>query len=254
VNLLIAFLIFFFIFLGREETTDTVGAISAGTPAAQALEQGDRIVAVDGVRGDVEALREQIASHECAGEAEDGCVADSAATLVVIRDGRRVEITARPEYDAQAERMLLGFQYGTQPANLSVREAAGESVDFMWFVTSQTISTIAQIFDADKREEISSVVGGYETTRQAIDFDGRTALLLLGVISLSLAVINLFPFLPLDGGHIFWSLVEKVRGKPVPFSVMERAGVVGFALVLMLFFVGLTNDIGRLTGEGFGPR
>jgi regulator of sigma E protease len=71
---------------------------------------------------------------------------------------------------------------------------------------------------------------------------------------LSLAIINLFPFLPLDGGHIFCSLVEKVRGKPVPFSVMERAGVIGFALVLLLFVVGLTNDIGRLTGEGFNVR
>ena len=55
------------------------------------------------------------------------------------------------------------------------------------------------------------------------------------MISLSLAIINLFPFLPLDGGHIFWSLVEKVRGRPVPFSVMERASAIGFVLVMMLF-------------------
>ena len=41
---------------------------------------------------------------------------------------------------------------------------------------------------------------------------------MLALISLSLAVINLFPFLPLDGGHIFWSLVEKVRGRPVSFA------------------------------------
>ena len=59
---------------------------------------------------------------------------------------------------------------------------------------------------------------------------------MLAIISLSLAVINLFPFLPLDGGHIFWSLVEKVRGKPVPYRVMERAGALGFVLVIMLFF------------------
>ena len=47
-------------------------------------------------------------------------------------------------------------------------------------------------------------------------------------------MINLFPFLPLDGGHIFWSLVEKVRGRPVPFRVMEQAGVIGFMLVMFL--------------------
>ena len=63
--------------------------------------------------------------------------------------------------------------------------------------------------------------------------------MILAFICLSLGVINLFPFLPLDGGHIFWALAEKVRGKAIPFSVMERAGFVGFALVIMLFLVGL---------------
>ena len=58
------------------------------------------------------------------------------------------------------------------------------------------------------------------------------ALFLLALISLSLGVINLFPFLPLDGGHIFWALAEKVRGKAIPFASMERAGFVGFALVI----------------------
>ena len=62
------------------------------------------------------------------------------------------------------------------------------------------------------------MVGSYEVTRQAIDFDARQAIGLLAVISLSLGLINLFPFLPLDGGHIFWSLVEKIRGRPVPFA------------------------------------
>ena len=75
---------------------------------------------------------------------------------------------------------------------------------------------------------------------------------MLAVISLSLGVINLFPFLPLDGGHIFWALAEKVRGRAIPFAVMERAGFVGFALVALLFVIGLSNDIGRLTGDGFG--
>jgi regulator of sigma E protease len=124
----------------------------------------------------------------------------------------------------------------------------------MWQVTSQTVAVIARIFDPEQREEISGVVGGYEVTRQAIEFDARRALTLIAVISLSLAVINLFPFLPLDGGHIFWSLVEKVRGRPVPFSTMERAGAVGFVLVIFLFLIGLSNDIGRLTGEGFQVR
>ena len=129
------------------------------------------------------------------------------------------------------------------------------SVDRMWFFTRGTVETIAQIFKPEKRKEISGVVGSYEATRQSFDFDTKQAIYILGLISLSLAVINLFPFLPLDGGHIFWALAEKLRGRPIPFSVMERAGVVGFMLVMFLFYVGLTNDIGRITsGEGFGVR
>ena len=59
-------------------------------------------------------------------------------------------------------------------------------------------------------------------TRQAFSFGLPDALYVLALISLSLAIINLFPFLPLDGGHIFWALAEKVRGRAIPFAVMER--------------------------------
>ena len=66
--------------------------------------------------------------------------------------------------------------------------------------------------------------------------------------------MNLFPFLPLDGGHIFWAVAEKLRGRPIPYRLIERASVVGFMLVAFLFVVGLSNDIGRLTGQGFNVR
>ena len=45
--------------------------------------------------------------------------------------------------------------------------------------------------------------------------------------------------------------MEKIRGRPVPFRIMEQSGVLGFMLVAFLFIVGLSNDIGRLTGDGF---
>ena len=78
------------------------------------------------------------------------------------------------------------------------------------------------------------------------------AMSLLALISLSLGIINLFPFLPLDGGHIFWAVAEKLRGRAISFQTMERAGFVGFVLVIALFVIGLSNDIDRLAGEGFG--
>ena len=133
-------------------------------------------------------------------------------------------------------------------------EAARISADYMWFVTSSTVSALSRLYEKEQRDQLSGVVGSYEVTRQAVDVGAREALTLIALISLSLGIINLFPFLPLDGGHIFWSLVEKVRGRPVPFAVMERAGLIGFALVIGLFILGLNNDIGRLTGEGFNVR
>ena len=69
---------------------------------------------------------------------------------------------------------------------------------------------------------------------------------MLGLISLSLALLNLLPLLPLDGGHIAFSLIEGIRGRAVAREVYERVSVVGIAVVLLLFFIGLTNDIGRL--------
>jgi regulator of sigma E protease len=45
-----------------------------------------------------------------------------------------------------------------------------------------------------------------------------------------------------------------VRRRPVPYSVMERAGVVGFMLVIFLFIIGFTNDVSRLTNGGFQVR
>jgi regulator of sigma E protease len=254
VNLVIAFVILFFLSFDVAEPTSTVESVQPNSPAATILEPGDELVAVDGRRGELSELRDQIATHECAGDQTDGCRAETPAELTVLRDGREVTVSARPEYDAEADRPLLGFAYGTRPLDPGIGGAAEWSVDRMWEVTSRTVSIIARVFDPEQREQISGVIGSYEVTRQSIEFDTRQALFVIGLISLSLAVINLFPFLPLDGGHIFWSLVEKVRGRPVPFRVMERASVVGFVLVLMLFVIGFTNDLDRLSGEGFDVR
>jgi regulator of sigma E protease len=239
------------------ETTSRVESLATGGAAAQVLRVGDRVVAVDGVRGGPETLKRQVATHACAGAQVDGCKAVEAARVTVVRDGREQTFSITPVYEADIKRPLLGFSYGVrrtfEPVG-GVDDAVGTSVDQVWYLTRTTVETIAGIFDSQKREQISGVVGSYETTRQAIDFSADRALFLLAVISLSLGVINLFPFLPLDGGHIFWAVAEKLRGRAIPFSVMERAGFIGFALVIALFMVGLTNDIGRLTGEGFQVR
>jgi regulator of sigma E protease len=258
VNLIVAFVLLFVYFglIGAETGSDRVGTLEKGYPAAGVLQPGDRLISVDGKRGEPIDLSKQIASHRCAQTPPtDGCRAAEPVTLVVERDGRRVVEKITPVYDdaSGVDRTRLGFSYAAGPREtLPVGEAVTTSLDRFWFITKETLSLPARLFDAQKREEITGIVGSYETTRQYFINDVANAVGILAVISLSLAIVNLFPFLPLDGGHIFWAAVEKLRrGKPVPFSVMERAGVVGFMLVIGLFAIGLSNDIGRLSGDGF---
>ncbi|MGA9634514.1 MAG: M50 family metallopeptidase [Solirubrobacterales bacterium] len=280
-NVLIAFLVLFFLALGLQRATALqIGSIEKDKPAQGVLQSGDQIISVDGVRpaqggsrpsaqdlsDRADAIARQVNTHTCAGTPGNGCRATTPAVFVVRRDGKPVTVKLIPFYDANAPslkeggpvgRYRVGFGFGEGgfvPENLSVPAAAGRSISFMWDVTSKTISTFARIFEPQQRKQLSGVVGVSDVAHQTIQFGAREALTLLAVISLSLAIINLFPFLPLDGGHIFWSLVEKVRGSRVPFSVIERASAVGFLLILMLFVIGLTNDIGRLSGSGFHVR
>lgn len=256
-NLLIAFVIIWalFVFDGQVVgTTKVVDSVAPGSPAAGVLRPGDRLVAVDGVRGDALDLRLTLGTHTCLGKQTDGC-RGTPAKLTVLRDGQTLQLTATPRYDAAAKRPLLGFQFGEAKERAGPGEGVGDAVTGMWNVSKATVSAITKIFyDSEARQQVSGVVGSYETTRQAVSSNGIDALRILAIISLSLAIVNLFPFLPLDGGHVFWALAEKIRGKAIPFSVMERAGIFGFLLVGFLFIIGLTNDIDRLRGEGFGIR
>jgi regulator of sigma E protease len=279
-NLLIAFFVLFALALGTEKPTElTVQSVQSDTPAAKVLKPDDQILSIDGVRpangggnpslddldDRAQTIQRQVNSHHCAGKPTDRCEATTPVTIAVLRDGKRVTVHATPFYDAKATdangdpdpRYRLGFAFGTGglvPENLSAPAAAGRAVSTMWDVTSRTVSTFARLFEPEQRKQVSGVVGVSDVAHQTIERDARDALLLLAIVSLSLAIINLFPFLPLDGGHIFWSLVEKVRGRRVPFAVIERASAIGFLLILMLFVIGLSNDIGRLTGEGFNVR
>jgi regulator of sigma E protease len=261
-NLLLAFAILFAVSLSLDRIDERVGTIDPGTPAAKQLQPGDRILAVDG-KSFPNASREErltrfsrlVADHQCAAkDPSDGCRATTPVDLRIERDGRAETISITPVYDSELERTRLGFTYGTVPAGLSPPDAAGHAASEMWRVTTGTLTVFSRIFESEERKKIHGIVGISDVTQQAFSYGVLEALTLIAFISLSLAIINLFPFLPLDGGHIFWSLVEKIRGSPVPFSIMERSSAVGFVLVMILFAIGLTNDINSLQNGGLDLR
>ncbi len=257
VNIVIAFAIFWGLFLtsGQPVVSNRIQVVQKAAAATGTLHPGDVIVSVDGVGGSPEAIRNQISTHRCAGTPANGCVAATPARVIVRRNGKLVAFELRPRYSAAERRPLLGFAFGTRQQAVDAGQAASQSGSYLWYVTSRTVSTIVRIFEPQERKQLNSVVGAYTVTEKSFASSSTLALQVLALISLSLGVINLFPFLPLDGGHVFWALAEKVRGRRIPFEVMERASVVGFGLIMIVFLIGLSNDISTLTGPGFNvPR
>ncbi len=262
VNIVLAFAILFVLGFSLREPSTVVGPRDVGFPAAKVLRSGDKLVSVDGhafpnrsVTDRLEGWSTLIASHRCAGKQTEHCVAKTPVALVVERGDRTRSLEVKPIYDPVSKKTRIGFGYRPGPfESQSAGAAANFAVDRIWQVTSGTVSTFAQIFKPEKREQLSGVVGVSDVANQTIDIGWRESLFLLAIVSLSLGLINLFPFLPLDGGHILWSIVEKIRGTPVSLRTMERAGAVGFLLVSAIAMIGLSNDIGRITGDGFNVR
>jgi regulator of sigma E protease len=265
VNIVLAFVILFAIIsiggLGEVSARPVVNQTTEGSGAAKVLEEGDRIVAVDGrsYKGlkpeeRIEKFGDRIRSHECAGSPTDGCAATTPAEVTVLRNGKEQTFQITPHYSAEEKRMLIGVAWleHVHWAPVSAGTALSMTWDGVTEVITKTGSKFAHIFESKARKEFHSVVGISDIGHQAVNEGWRRALELLALVSLSLALINLLPILPLDGGHIFWAVVEKLRrGKPVSIRVMERATIIGFALVMVLFVIGLSNDIGSITGEGF---
>jgi regulator of sigma E protease len=235
-NLLLAVVVFAVLFMiGGGRPTATVDEVLGDRPAAQAgLRPGDRIVAVDGRRVSPTEIRERISAS-----------GGKPIVLAVARDGRLVTIgPVRPRKEAGAYR--LGFIL--RGTGLGPAAAAWDSVKLTGRVTERIVTSLGNLVHREGRDEISSPVGIVQGSSTALHQGFQTYLWLLGFLSLSLALLNLLPLLPLDGGHIAFSLVEGVRGRAVGREVYERVSVVGIALVLMLFFIGLSNDVGRLGG------
>jgi regulator of sigma E protease len=68
--------------------------------------------------------------------------------------------------------------------------------------------------------------------------------MLLGLISMSIALFNLLPLLPLDGGNIVVALLEGVRRRAIPQSVYQRLSVLGMVLIFLITVIAFSNDLG----------
>ncbi|MGI8972554.1 MAG: M50 family metallopeptidase [Gaiella sp.] len=234
-NIALAIVLFTGLFMTSAGTpTTTVDRVQAESPAAaMGLRAGDRIISIDGARVAPEDVSRQISSSEGA-----------PLRIVVERGGNVVALPAtRPRLDEDSYR--LGFVLGG--VGLAPAAAASESVRLTGEVTKEIGAALGRLVTGDGRNEISSPIGIVQGSSDAAKQGTQDFLFVLGLISLSIALLNLLPLLPLDGGHIVFAVVEGLRGRVVRREIYERVSVVGIGLVLLLFFIGLSNDIGRLS-------
>jgi regulator of sigma E protease len=247
-NVLVAFLILFGVALtGKPQpprVTQTVAAVQSGSPAEQAgLHAGDRIVAVNGARGDPAFMRARI-------QGSNG----GPVSVTVVRNGRTLRLPAVHTRSIDGA-YRLGFQFGSRlvpTRSYSLLEAPGVAADDMWRITSGTFTALATIGSSQTRSQLTGPVGIVRYSADAADVGAPYYFTLIAVISLSLAIFNLLPFLPLDGGHILIVVLERIRGRGISRVAFERVSAFGIMLMLLAFVIGLQNDIGNLTGTG--PR
>jgi regulator of sigma E protease len=232
-NLLFAVLLFATLFVigsggyrlgfSMETNAPIVHDVRADHPAAQiGLQPGDRIRSINNRK-----------------------VTDVSQVPNLIQDSKGRPITL--VISRQGETMSLDPVRPKAEPRLSVPQATWESVKLTAVITKEIGASLSRLVRGN-RKEVSSPVGIVEGSSEALAQGLQTYLWVLGLLSLSLALLNLLPFLPLDGGHIVFSLIEGIRGRAVGREVYERASAIGIAVVLLLFFIGLSNDIGNLGG------
>jgi regulator of sigma E protease len=203
------------------------------TPAAAIrLQPVDRVIAIGGQPVQADEIPEAIASS-----------GGRPITITVVRDGERLELGP-----VRAQKTDSGYRvgFGLEGEGLGFFAAVKESVEATAIVTREIVKSLGRLVTGEGREDVSSPIGITQVSSDAVESGASDYLRVLGLISLSLALLNLLPLLPLDGGHILFTLVEGARGRSVQREVYERVSIVGLAIVLLLFFVGLSNDIGNL--------
>ncbi len=248
VNLLIAFVLFFVVIVGNGEFTTghSIDQVQKGSPAAAAgLKPGDKVIGIDGVRIRSWAdLGNNVRPN-----------AGKKLTVTVLRHGETVTVTATPEKVAGVGK--LGVLPNSVRQTYSVFEAVPQSFVWMGRATSATVGGLAKVFSPSGVEKYSKTVsnpnakGSFTNEERPRSIVGIVAdggsivggsvwvlLLLIATINLFLALFNLIPLLPFDGGHaavaIYESIASKLKGQKVQVDYRRLMPITAAVLVVVL--------------------
>jgi membrane-associated protease RseP (regulator of RpoE activity) len=250
VNLILALVLFFAAAVGQGEAigpSTTVALVTKQSAAATAgLREGDRIVAVDGtpIRG-WNQLKRQIESH--------GGVATQ---FTIEREGKLVDTQITPGVRDGAG--FLGVAPTTEFRSVGVLDAVPKSFQTFGDVAGASVEGIGRLFspsgvsqytknftsDAPKAGSTAdlqrprSLVGIVDEGSQLFAGDIWGVVRLIGAISLILALFNLLPVLPFDGGHavivVYEAIASKIKGRRV---MVDYRKLIPVSAVVVIFLV-----------------
>jgi len=233
-NILAAFVIFFAVYATgapSQNASTKVGEVESGMPAAVAgLRPGDRVVAVDGhATPTFDRVSARIrASH------------GSPITITVKRGDSTV--TLGPEKTVKSgDRWIWGFVPEAETVAYSPGHSVRLAAAACWSVVSGTVQAFTSLFGSHHQGQLVSTVGIVKISNAALKVSFNWYLQILAFVSLSLALLNLLPILPLDGGHILFTMIETIRRRALAREVYERVSMVGIALILLVWVIALSS-------------
>jgi regulator of sigma E protease len=223
-----------------------VNEVIPGDPAALAgLRAGDKITSVNGEKVDDFASFTKLVQVQAAKAPQ--------LAIGIQRDGQAstVAVTARMKSEqGQPTRWLVGI--ANQPLEVATLRfgpvrAFSESLKATWAGTTSTLGMIGKMLSGQaSAKNISGVIGIAQVANSAANQGLGWFLNFLGLVSLSLAILNLLPIPVLDGGHLLYYLIELIKGSPVSERTMIAGQYVGLALLFTLMGLAFFNDIQRM--------
>jgi regulator of sigma E protease len=244
-NFFLAYVLFSAVFMaGRPVTAASVGGFVEGYPAAASgLAVGDRIVAVNG--HPVENWRELTSEIFKAG-------AETLA-LSVAREGELATVSLAPRLEETRDVFGKWHQVsriGILPGDDSVvekyppLEALAKGAELLVETSGLTCKAIAYLVTGQlSLKNVSGPIGIFVIASKTAHMGFVHLVQLTAFLSVSLAVFNLLPFPPLDGGLMLFIAIEALRKKRVSLRVQDAVTKTGFVLLLTLMVVVMYNDL-----------
>lgn len=164
--------------------------------------------------------------------------------FTVIRDGKEIEL--KPIYSDN--KGIIGIQQNLEEVLLPAKtpvEILKASFAYTWRITDYTILGLEKLFTGQiPVKELHGIVAITKVGGDMIQNTGIfNGLLLTAIISINLAIMNLLPIPALDGGHLLFLIIEKIKGKPLDEEVVAKISNFFFLLLIILMLLIVFNDI-----------